>query len=622
MNSPASSRSVVRAYLAPAILLFLVPAFGLWFAGHAEGHYDDLFLGQLETQFQADPELTAEQRAEAVTSYRAMPPSLACASTDPGLQEYRQGLGEACDDYRWFGWLRLLSLASIFLGVFSALVIAGSSTAAHLSRNLQYPSLLVGWNTLKVAGALQTLLQGTIAVLLSFWMTAVWFEQYYVKLILMIGAVAALAAFNVVVAIFRKPPSGLDVEGEPILEEAAPELWARIRQLCTQLGTEPPRQVIAGIDDNFFVTEGEVRVGEQKFTGRTLYVSLSLLRTMKRSEADAVLAHEMAHFSGGDTAHSKKLAPLRVRFGQYLQALYEGVITRPIFRFMNAYQGLFTLALAKTQRSRELEADATAARSTSAQDVARALVKVGAYASYRGRVEQELFEKNEQHTQLGIADRVAQGFQGYATSEAVQFDLHQAVTPHPFDSHPRLTERLEGVGVTFAADEYQAVLLDRPASSWVSAITGGDEVERRLWAAYEAQFNSSHDLVLAYRYGPDNETERAHVEKYFPVLTFSSKDGKLSVELDHQQLTCSEWDAPLPFGQISGATVEERLFKKYLELKPVGAGMFGGKKSLCLSRFPGPDEVLEAFNRYYGRHQVMVKYREENAPQAAPSAVA
>ena len=56
-----------------------------------------------------------------------------------------------------------------------SVVAGGSAFAAHRSRAAQVPSLVVGWNTLKVIGALETVLQGTIAGFLSFWMTAVWF---------------------------------------------------------------------------------------------------------------------------------------------------------------------------------------------------------------------------------------------------------------------------------------------------------------------------------------------------------------------------------------------------------------------------------------------------------------
>jgi Zn-dependent protease with chaperone function len=611
MKTPFTKASFARTYLLPALLLFALPAVGRWFAGHAAGRYDAELLAAVEPRIQSSPELTAEQKEEVRAFYRTLPPSVVCGLESPELAEYRKSLGEACEDLRQFGWIRDLSTGSIVLGLVSALVVVLSALASFISRPLQYASFVVGWNALKVAGALQTLLQGALAVFLSYWMTAIWFERYYPKLILMVGVLAAVGVFHVITAIFRKPDAGLDMEGECIEETSAPELWVRIRELCAQLGTAPPDHLVAGIDDNFFVTEGEVRVGDRTLSGRTLYVSLSLLRILQRSEADAVLAHEMAHFSGGDTTHSKKLSPLLVRFSQYLGALYNGGITRPIFYFMLAYQGLFSLSLGRSNRARELEADAVAARTTSARDIARSLVKVGAYASYRGRVEKALFEKNEQHAQLGIAERVAQGFNGYAQSEALHFDLHGAVTPHPFDSHPPLQERLAHVGVTLAPDELKGWLLEPCESSWCQAITGCAQLEQQLWAAYEARFAQAHDLMLAYRYEPANDDERRHVEKHFPALTFAGKEAGTQVELDFKKVSCAGWDEPLAFADLKEAKVEERMFKKYLDLRMMGGGLFGGTRSICLSKLEQPDALLEAFNRYYGRHLTMVKHRAE-----------
>jgi hypothetical protein len=341
-------------------------------------------------------------------------------------------------------------------------------------------------------------------------------------------------------------------------------------------------------------------------------VSLSLLRILKRSEAEAVLSHELGHFAGGDTGHSAKMSPMIARFWQYMQALHEGVITRPIFHFMLAYYGLFALSLGRSNREREFAADTLAAKHTSAQDIAHSLVKIGAYASYRGRVEEALFEKNEQHEHVGIAERVARGFAGYANTEAVHFDLHEAVTPHPFDSHPPLSERLKNVKIEIDRTQYESVLLQASRGSWVEGIGGGAEMEQRMWAAYEQRFAAAHELALAYRYEPANDTERAHVEKFFPPVSFEGKEGP-RVDFDFEKISHAEWENALPYEQIASATVEERMFKKYLDLALNGSGLFKGKRSICLSKVQDPDGVLAAFNRYYGRHRHMVEQRAEKA---------
>lgn len=356
------------------------------------------------------------------------------------------------------------------------------------------------------------------------------------------------------------------------------------------------------------MTEHEVRVGERTLTGRTLFVSLSLLRLLERSEAEAVLAHEMGHLLGGDTGHSKRLAPKLAHFGHYLQQLYDGGMTRPVFYFMMAYRGLFELSLGRSRRASELAADRLAAGVTSGQDIARSLVKVGAYASFRDRVEAKLFAQDEQHQTVAIADRVAHGFSAYAQSDTVHDDLQGAVTPHPFDSHPPLAARMENVGAHLNPEDMVRLLLEPVTSSWADTVQDADAIEARLWGAYEARFAQAHDLSLAYRYEPSTEEERAHVEKHFPPLVFEGKEAGFDVQMDYAQVSYGDWEAPILFEQIASATTADRMFKKYLDLEVPGEGRFKSRRSICLSKLREPDALLQAFERYLSRHRIMKEH--------------
>ncbi|ATB29985.1 M48 family metallopeptidase [Melittangium boletus] len=609
MRSALSLPGFLRVYALPALWIFALPLFGWWFAGHATDRFDRDVLTSIEGQISRNAKLGEEERQEALEFFRAVPASVACLDPAEELSGFRNSLGEACSDVRQFDWMRLLSLASVLVGIVSAVLALLCALAAFVSRPLQYGGFVVGWNVLRVTGALQALAQGALAVWLSYWMTAVWFERYYPKLIVIVGVLAAFALFQVVKAIFRRPAMDFEVEAEVLEEAHAPELWAHVRRICERMGTQPPDHILAGIDTNFFVTESEVRVGERTLTGRTLYVSLSLLRLLERSEADAVLAHEMGHLLGGDTGHGKRLAPMLARFAQYLQALREGILTLPIFHFMLAYRGLFELSLGRSRRASELAADRLAAGITSGRDIARSLVKVGAYSSFRERVESRLFEGNEQHQDVAIAQRVALGFAEYAGSEAVHGDLHGSVTPHPFDSHPPLAARLENVGEVLEPDDVVRVLLAPTSASWVSAILEAEAIEARLWGAYEARFAEAHDLVLAYRYVPSTEEERRHVEKHFPPLSFEGKKAGLEVRLDFAQVSCTEWEEPVSLAQVKSASTEERMFKKYLDLQLKDAGLFKGKRSICLSKLQDGDGMLRAFGQYFGRHKTMEEHQ-------------
>ncbi|WP_171818171.1 M48 family metallopeptidase [Pyxidicoccus fallax] len=616
MNSTASVTGFLRVYALPALWLFALPVFGLWFAGHAIGRFDRDVLASVEAGIARDSELDASRRQELLEFFRAVPASAACLSEGEELAGFRENLGEACSDMRQFDGMRLVALASIVLGIVSALIALACALAAFISRPFQYGSFVVGWNVLRVTGALQALAQGGLAVWLSYWMTALWFERYYPKLIGIVGLLAAVALFIVVAAIFRRVPMDFEVEAEVLEPEKAPELWAHVRGLCERLKTPPPDHILVGIDTNFFVTEHDVRVGDRTLSGRTLFVSLSLLRLLERSEADAVLAHEMGHLLGGDTGHGKRLAPMLARFGNYLGALHEGGLTRPIFHFMLAYRGLFELSLGRSRRASELAADRLAASITSGRDIARSLVKVGAYASFRGRVEEALFSQSQQHASVAIAQRVAMGFTDYARSETLHGDLYGTTTPHPFDSHPPLGARLENVGEKLGPDDVVHMLLEPTRDSWVSAILEADAIEARMWGDYESRFAQAHDVALAYRYVPSNDAEREHVEKYFPPLTFEGKEDGPVVELTYAQVNSTEWEAPVSLEDVKTASREERMFKKYLDLKVQGGGLFNGTRSICLNKVKDPDALLDAFARYLGRHRAMEQHRKETQEAA------
>ena len=117
-------------------------------------------------------------------------------------------------------------------------------------------------------------------VWLSFWLTAYFWHSYYIKLIAIAGIAAAAAVFYAVYTLFKKLPSDNEIEGELIAEADAPRLWERIRQLAGRVQTAPPDQIIAGIDTNFFVTEAPCEVRGQTLHGRTLFVSIPLLRVL------------------------------------------------------------------------------------------------------------------------------------------------------------------------------------------------------------------------------------------------------------------------------------------------------------------------------------------------------
>ena len=279
-----------------------------------------------------------------------------------------------------------------------------------------------------------------------------------------IGAIGAAAA--VIAAIFKKLDNTFELSGALIEREADSPLWNDLDKICDQVGTQPPDRVIAGIDNNFFVTEHAVTLDGQVHEGRTLFVSLSLLKTLQGSQADAVMAHEMAHFSGNDTMYSKKISPLLARYETYLPALHAGGISLPVFYFMRCFRSLFQISLGKLSREREFRADKIASETASPPDIANALLKIAAYGEYRGKVEHDLFDTEKALETLNISQRVSHGFKEFACSFVKGGKVNEAKTAHPFDSHPPFEERVAAVQVKLSNEDMLNVLQAEPDARW------------------------------------------------------------------------------------------------------------------------------------------------------------
>ncbi len=445
---------------------------------------------------------------------------------------------------------------------------------------------------------------------MSYWVTAIYLQIYSVKLVAVIGIVALVAAWTAIRGIFRRPPEGPPLEAEEVHAQDAPRLWTRLRELATRLRTAPPAHVVAGIDDNFFVTENGVTLANGKLSGRTLYVSLPLLRTLSSSEADAVLAHELAHFQGGDAAASGQLGPHLVRFGNYLIELGSNGATKPAYYLLRMFGTIFELALAKEQRRRELMADTTASRITSPDDIGRALVKTTAYSSFRATTEQTLFAQDAAHmASLGLRDRIDGGLGAHAASPHFAETLKSLRTPHPFDSHPVLEERFRNINTRVRVDQAAEVMSAARAGSWTDDIGTAGAIEQRLWEAYEARFREHHEQSLAYRYRPANDAERALVDRYFPAHTFEAKDHE--VRITHEGLVLPAFDLPvLPFALIVKAEIKQTSFAHELKLEygPPGATK---RTKVNLRKLGKQAEALKLlFNQYWARDQAARQYEQ------------
>ncbi len=603
---------VLRAQALPVVMVFLLPLIALGFTGHALGSLDERFVRGVSEQVMRDQSAPVAQREAFVAFLRRNPPSQACESSDPELAEYRRRLDGVCGDLRQFLVVRRASRWALVAGALSIAFGGAMALLAATVPSAQFTAFVVGWRAMQLVAALETLAQGALAVWLSYWLTAFFANLYVPKLILVVAFIAAAMAWHVVKAIFITPAPPPRVEAVRVEASRAEALFARIRDLCARVGTEAPTNLLVGIDDNFFVTETPLDTTDGPVEGRTLFVSLSLLRVLDRDEADAVLAHEMGHFVGGDTAFTRKMGPRLAASQRYLVALYQNAL--PVFWFMRAFFTAFDLALVRTERDREFAADALAARTVSGGALARALVKVAAYASYRTRVENKLFAAETTHATLSIPARIAEGFAGYVNGDDFRADMAQAATPHPFDTHPRLEARMEAVHARIPDAEWGATALAPVVDSWLAAVTDAEGIEARMWADYERRFATVHEFSLALRYLPSTPEEEALVVKHFPERVFSTQAGDFVVTF--RDLRAPDWSDPLALADMKDLAVNERMFKKYLDVTTAD----GAKRSILLSQLAHDEAAfLDTLSQYVGRRREAERAAADRPDPAAPA---
>jgi Zn-dependent protease with chaperone function len=433
-------------------------------------------------------------------------------------------------------------------------------------------------------------------------------QRVLFQLIFLAGLFALTAVGALISAIFKRPKVEHTVQGRVIEKDSDLSLWHELDKICSRVGTELPDQVVMGIDDNFFVTEMPIAVSGKTCHGRTLYVSLSLLKQMNADEVDAVLAHEMAHFSGEDTVYSKKIAPLLVRYSHYLDALGKG-FAWPIYHYMNCFRALYELSLSKFGRQREFRADQIAMQVTSPFALAVGLLRIVAYSHFRNNVQQELFQEDHSLGVANIRERTEAGFQTFAKTFASTDDVAKLESAHPFDRHPSVSLRLEAAGFQFDREQLHAMLAAPGDGRWYEKIANAEQFEREEWSEFEHKFREAHEQSLPFRFVPKTQEEMAVVVKAFPEIEIDGKSG--SVVINFEAIHYATWKYPVMFSEITHIALDR---EDVLQIKYEREG----KRSVSIKVKDFADmrqNVLDTLARYYGRYKTAVAHQAKKSAE-------
>jgi Zn-dependent protease with chaperone function len=266
--------------------------------------------------------------------------------------------------------------------------------------------------------------------------------------------------------------------GARVPREQAPELWRLVETTATRLRALPPDEIVAGLDDNFFVTEARVETPNGPCHRRTLFCSLPLARILTVDEFMAAVAHELGHFRGDDTVFSRRFSPIYGGTAAAIQELAESgeggrgrrIALLPAIAIFEFFLERFAVAERRHARERELIADRASVEATSARTAATALVKCHACAPlWREALEQAASTPVGDGECLPNVSALFASAAASADGPALLEGILETHTAHPTDTHPTLAVRLDALGVDLAAVAADALQLQprEPAATLV-----------------------------------------------------------------------------------------------------------------------------------------------------------
>lgn len=374
-------------------------------------------------------------------------------------------------DYREFAGLGIfLSFISIALVAINQVAIKISTYLINADRakiTLFFKPLLYASQFTSIA---ITLSCGFAITTMSFFVPALLTGYYLPKITFFIALGAIYASFKVVkVIISARPKPTLNVMGIAIGRSEAPLLWKSVDSISKDLNTNSPERIIFTMDDNICVTEALVKVKDSIYTGRTLILSLPLMKCLSKEQSLAVIAHEIAHFSGEDTKFSIKFFPIfhdtRKSIEEVGNAISQfgatGIAALPALAMLNHFLESFALIESEISRQCEKEADLKAANLVGHQNMIEALALTHYLSLAWANCDNALYELLREEGK--IANNIMSVFPRFIERDQVVnnvFKLINSHTTHPFHSHPSLQYRIEYLGET--------VNILKQASDWLA----------------------------------------------------------------------------------------------------------------------------------------------------------
>ncbi|MFC1400668.1 MULTISPECIES: M48 family metallopeptidase [Streptacidiphilus] len=243
----------------------------------------------------------------------------------------------------------------------------------------------------------------------------------------------------------RKPP------GVRVTRFEQPVLWQRVEVLAQAMGTRPPKEIWITADVNAAVHEESWLLGLIPGKRRML-LGAPLLIGLTPAQFDAVVGHELGHYSNQDTRLAGLVQRGRDSMTNTLRAFHGGNnLSAALFALYKSYAERYLRTTQAISREQERAADLAAVRIAGRDNAASALRQIPAldagFDFYLGHYAASASE-------LGLlphTDEFIGGFRHLLADperieelDAIRRDLPKRAAS-PYDSHPPMDERVAAI---------------------------------------------------------------------------------------------------------------------------------------------------------------------------------
>lgn len=442
--------------------------------------------------------LPPEERAEAAATMASLSLRVVCADPQTTAALGAEPLCGRYGNLDRVAWLAVLA-ALVPLTLLGVVALAGRAARGDRRVLLRLFRPLLALMLLVVV--LTVLLQGFLAVASFYYGEIALIGRVhivFVGLIALGAAAGALAVALVLPGLFREIESM--VYALPLSSKRAPELWRMVRQVARDVGTRPPDTILVGLEPTFFVTEVVVHSLDRRHEGRTLYLSVPLMRIMTQDELRGVIGHELRHFKGADTRYARHFYPIYRGASQSLEIVanrasdgWRGIALWPAVALLSFFLDAFATSETAITRQRELHADQEGAGVSGAEPFASALVKTHAYSAAWPPILHAMVTALAEGKQLRNASAAFQDLVVEKAGPGILQELDARQLPHPTDTHPPLSTRLEALGVTLFGVT-KASLAVQPDESAIAFLPDCEKIEESLT-------DMQHQLLIQAGFG-------------------------------------------------------------------------------------------------------------------------